>query len=76
MIIDKKAILDTKLYQVKCQSKDEAFYLLAIINRNALKDAVEPLVPGGLFGRIRDIHKHLWKLPIPLYDITNIAQSA
>ena len=67
IISDNKAILDTKLYQVTCRNIDEAYYLLAIINSDTLADAVEPLRARGLFGA-RDLHKHLWKLPIPEYD--------
>ncbi len=67
LITDNKAILDTALYQVTCKSFDEAYYLLAIINSNAMFEAVVPLMPRGQFGA-RDLHKHLWKLPIPEYD--------
>ena len=70
LIADRKAILDTTLYQVICASKAEAYYLLAIINSIALEDAVEPFRPTGRFGKTgaRHLHKHLWKLPIPRYN--------
>ena len=45
----------------------EANYLLAIINSDALQAAVKPLMSKGQFGA-RDLHKHLWKLPIPEFD--------
>ena len=45
----------------------EANYLLAIINSDALYEAVIPLMSKGQFGA-RDLQKHLWKLPIPEYD--------
>ena len=67
LIANKKAILDTTLYQVSCRNLDEAYYLLAIINSNALEGEVSDFRPKGLFGD-RDLHKHLWKLPIPEYD--------
>ena len=66
LITDDKAILDTALYQVTCRNTDEACYLLAIINSDALSEYVVPLMPKGQFGA-RDLHKHLWKLPIPEY---------
>ena len=50
-----------------CASDDEASYLLAIINSDALRDAVEPHMSRGLWGA-RDLHKHLWNLPIPRFD--------
>ena len=31
---------------------------------------VKPLMSKGQFGA-RDMHKHLWRLPIPEYDATN-----
>ena len=41
--------------------------MLAIINSNALYELVTPLMSKGQFGA-RDLHKHLWKLPIPEFD--------
>ena len=52
-------------------SQREAYYLLAIINSNTMYRAVEPFVSRGLFGGARDLHKHLWKLPIPEFDPKN-----
>ena len=43
--------------------------MLAIINSKALYDLVMPLSKGQ-FGA-RDLHKHLWKLPIPEFDSGN-----
>ena len=45
----------------------EAYYLLAIINSRALYEMATPLMSKGQFGA-RDLHKHLWKLPIPEFD--------
>lgn len=61
------AIIDHLLYWVKCKNIEEAYYLLAIINSNALYEAAKPFMARGQFGP-RDLHKHLWKLPIPEYD--------
>ena len=70
LIRDDKAILDETLYQVTCRNIDEAYYLLAIINSDALATAVNQFMPKGLFGA-RHLHKHLWKLPIPEFDPNN-----
>ena len=70
VIYDDQAVLDTTLYQVTCGNIDEAYYLLAIINSEALATAVNQFMPKGLFGA-RHLHKHLWKLPIPEYDPNN-----
>lgn len=78
VIADGKAIADTKLYTIICAGMDEAHYLMAIINSVALEEAVEPFRPTGRFGKggARDLHKHLWKLPIPRYDPADDAHAA
>ena len=56
-----------RLYWVTCGSHSEANYLLAIINSKTLYDAAISFMSKGQFGA-RDLHKHLWKLPIPEFD--------
>lgn len=68
LIEDTKAVLDAKLYQVACRDLDEAHYLLAIINSDSLADAAKPFCTTNWARKIRDLQKHLWKLPIPEYD--------
>ena len=48
---------------------------MAIINSDKLSKAVTPLMPKGQFGA-RDLHKHLWKLPIPEFDQANELHAA
>ncbi len=60
-------LVDHLLYWIPCKDMYEANYLLAIINSDALQAAVKPLMSKGQFGA-RDLHKHLWKLPIPEFD--------
>ena len=67
VITDDRVIIDHLLYWIPCRDGDEANYLLAIINSDALQEAVQPFMSKGQFGA-RDLHKHLWKLPIPKYD--------
>ena len=67
----KESMIDTTLYWITCKSIDEAHYLLALINSNTLEEAVNPLTTPNWSGRTRDLHKHLWKLPIPEYDADN-----
>ena len=69
------AIVDHVLYWVVCKDAQEANYLLAIINSDALFEAVAPLMPKGQFGA-RHLHKHLWKLPIPEFDPANPLHAA
>ena len=67
-LIDGDAIVDTKLYWVTCRDIQEAYYLLAIINSDALAIAVNQYTTPNWAGNTRDLHKHLWKLPIPEFD--------
>ena len=70
IIRDNRAIVDRTLYQTVCQSEDEARYVLALINSNALAAATAPFMPKGLYGP-RHFEKHGWKLPIPRYDASD-----
>ena len=60
-------LVENVLFWVACRDTDEANYLLAIINSEALYSAVSGMMPKGQFGA-RHLHKHLWKLPIPGFD--------
>ena len=71
-LIDGDAIVDTKLYWVTCKDIQEAYYLLAIINSDALAIAVNQYTTPNWAGNTRDLHKHLWKLPIPEFDPENL----
>ena len=64
------SLADTKLYWVKCETLEDAHYLAVIINSDTLEQAVQKFMPKGQFGA-RDLHKHLWRLPIPTYDSNN-----
>ena len=48
---DDDAIVDYKLFWIACKDTQEAHYLLAIINSDALYEAVTPLMSKGQFGR-------------------------
>ena len=67
LLEDGEALVDHLLYWISCRTIDEANYLVAVINSDALQEAVKPLMSKGQFGA-RDLHKHLWKLPIPEFD--------
>ena len=62
------AIVESNLYQTICLSVDEAYFILAIINSNEFAERVKPFCPTNWAKKIRHIHKHGWKLPIPRYD--------
>ena len=69
LLLEDDAIVDYKLFWVTCRDAQEAYYLLAIINSDALYEMVSPLMSKGQFGA-RDLQKQLWKLPIPMFDPT------
>ena len=62
-----QSLVDYTLFWIACRDAQEANYLLAIINSQALYKAVSSLMPKGQFGA-RHLEKHLWKLPIPEFD--------
>ena len=63
-------LVDYTLFRILCKDLQEANYLLAIINSQALYESVESLMAKGQFGA-RHLQKHLWKLPIPEFDPAN-----
>ena len=67
-LIDDDAVVDTKLYWVTCTHIQEAYYLLAIINSDTLSTAVNRYTTPNWAGKTRDLHRHLWRLPIPEWD--------
>ena len=75
MVREDDAIIDNLLYWLRCSSLDEAYFLIATINSRALYDAVRPFMPKGQFGA-RDVHKHLWRLPIPEFDVADATHVA
>jgi hypothetical protein len=68
LLHDDDAIVDYKLFWVACRDLAEAHYLLSVINSDALADGVNKYTTPNWAGKTRDLQKHLWKLPIPLFD--------
>ena len=68
---DDAAFVENVLFWIPCTDMHEANYLLAVINSDALYQAVQPMMAKGQFGA-RHLHKHLWKLPIPEFDRDNL----
>ncbi len=66
-LIASSAIVDSSLYRIDCSGLAEACFLSAVINSRTLADAVKPYMSKGQYGA-RDLHKHLWRLPVPSYD--------
>ena len=69
VVEDPRVIIENTLYWGTVTSRAEGNYLCAILNSPALTELVRPLMSYGKDER--HVDKHLWKLPIPLYDETN-----
>jgi hypothetical protein len=72
IVSDPTAVIDHKLYWGPAVGVDEALFLIAILNSNILTMAVRPLQPRGEHNP-RDFDKHVFRLPIPLYDADDAA---
>jgi hypothetical protein len=59
-------VVEHKLYWMYCRTSDEADYLAAILNSEAVNEAIKPFQSTGLMGE-RDIEKKVLDLPIPLF---------
>jgi SAM-dependent methyltransferase len=66
-ISDTTAIIDHKLYWAACESIEEARYLTAILNSDALTRAVAPLQARGQHNP-RDFDMHVFALGFPAFD--------
>ncbi len=75
LLLDDSTLVDVGTYWITCKDIQEAYYLLAIINSDTLYEAVQPLMSKGQFGA-RNLHKHLWKLPIPEFDAGDFSHQA
>ena len=65
------AIVESNLYQTICQSVGRSlFHDLPFINSNEFAEQESSrFAPTNWAKKIRHIHKHGWKLPIPRYDV-------
>ena len=66
---DRRAVIENSLYWATAASTAEALYLCAILNSASITELVRPFMSYGKDERHFD--KHIWQLPIPLYDPTS-----
>jgi hypothetical protein len=64
-----RAIIAGGLYWATMNSEEETDYLCAIMNSAVTTEALRPFMSYGKDER--DIHKHVWQLPIETYDPKN-----
>jgi hypothetical protein len=63
---DSRALISNGLYWASFYDEDEADFLCAIMNSAVTTEFLRPFMSYGKDER--DIHKHVWQLPIPAYD--------
>ncbi len=63
---DRRVVVDFTLYWATAASTAEAQYLCAILNSAIITELVRPFMSYGKDER--DFAKHIWQVPIPLYD--------
>ncbi len=68
-IKNRRAIIANGLYWSTVASEAEADYLCAILNSPTITELARPYMSYGKDER--DIHKHVWEIPIPKYDENN-----
>lgn len=64
-----RSVVDHTLYWASVGSEDEADYLCALLNAATVTRMVRPLMAYGKDER--HIDKHVWRLPVPLFDPEN-----
>jgi N-6 DNA Methylase len=68
VVTDRRAIIDHTLYWATAATVDEANYLCGILNAGCVTRLVRPLMSYSKDER--HIDKHVWRLPIPVFDPT------
>jgi hypothetical protein len=68
-ITNRRALIASGLYWAAVHSENEANYLCAIMNAPATTDLARPFMSYGKDER--DIHKHIFEVPIPTFDPAN-----
>jgi SAM-dependent methyltransferase len=68
-LADRRAVIEHKLYWATAASTVEALYLCAVLNTATFTELVRPFMSYGKDER--DFDKHIWQLPVPLYDPAN-----
>ena len=69
-ITNRRALIASGLYWAAVHSENEANYLCAIMNAPATTDLARPFMSYGKDER--DIHKHIFEVPIPTFDPAKI----
>ena len=71
LLVDDYSLVDNALLWITAKDREEAHYLMAIINSDCLADSVNKYTTPNWAGNTRNLKKLLWKLPIPEFDADN-----
>jgi SAM-dependent methyltransferase len=66
ILSNRQAVIDSKLYWATTESKEESYYLCAILNAEITTLETRPLMSYGKDER--DVCKHVWQLKIPKFS--------
>jgi hypothetical protein len=66
---DRKAIVNSDLYWAPMNSEEETDFICAILNAPITTELARPMMSYGKDER--HIHKHVWELPIPVFEHSN-----
>lgn len=69
LVTDPRIIVEHAAYWAAVATESEGLYLVGLMNSPALTELVRPLMAYGKDER--HIDKHVWRLPIPIYDSAN-----
>jgi SAM-dependent methyltransferase len=68
-VTDRRAVIANGLYWSACRDPDEADYVCGTLNSPVTTELTRPLMSYGKDER--DIHRHVWELPIPRFETAN-----
>ncbi|MHA1997978.1 MAG: N-6 DNA methylase [Promethearchaeota archaeon] len=67
-IVEGEIIVDYSMFYYPPNSLDEAYYLLGYLNSPVLTESVKLVGSTGYHGSLRNVVKHPWDFPLPLFD--------
>ena len=70
IVTNSVALIDQQLYWAAVESREEAYYLVAVLTSEAARRRVAPLQARGQWGA-RHFDTRMWTLPIARFDATN-----
>jgi SAM-dependent methyltransferase len=69
-VFAKGFVTDVKTFSCETSNRQEAFFLVTLLNASVIDKLIKPMQSRGLWGP-RDIHKKVLELPIPQFDGKN-----